>query len=86
MIGGNIFACYVDFRKAFDLLPRDMLLFRLLEQGVDGKMYNAIRNIYSESTCAVRVNDSMTDWFKTEQGLNREIISLRCYSQYMLIL
>ncbi len=68
---GNVFACFVDFRKAFDLLPRDLLLFRLLEYGVDGKMYNAIKCIYRKSSCAVRINDKMTDWFSAEQGVRQ---------------
>ncbi len=53
------------------------MLFRLLEQGVDGKMYNAIRSIYSESTCAVRVNDSMTDFMRRHKLNNIHIMLLK---------
>ncbi len=41
----DIFTCFVDFRKAFDFVPREMLLYRMLELGVDGKMYGAIRGV-----------------------------------------
>ncbi len=58
--GNSVFTCMVDFRKAFDLVPRELLLFRLLEYGIDGKMYNAVKNIYSQSTCAVRINECHT--------------------------
>ncbi len=34
-------------------------------------MYHAIPNIYSISTCAVRINDSMTGWFSAEQGVKQ---------------
>ena len=68
---GNIFACYVDFRKAFDLVSRDLLLFRLLEYGVNGNFYNTIKCIYTKSTCAVRVNDSVTNWFSADQGVKQ---------------
>ncbi len=43
------------------------MLFRKSDVG----LYNAIRTIYYESTCAVRVNDCMTDWFKAEQGVKQ---------------
>ena len=64
----EIYACYVDFRKAFDLLDRDMMLFRFLEYGVDGKFYNVIKGIYYRAQCAVRINGVMTDWFSSSQG------------------
>ncbi len=51
----GVYAAFVDFRKAFDMVNRDMLLFRLLENGVDGKMYFAIKNIYNRASCAIRI-------------------------------
>ncbi len=80
----NIFVAYVDFRKAFDLVHRDMLLFRLLEYGIDGKMYFAIRNIYSRASCAVRVNNLMTNWFDTSQGVKQgDNLSPTCFLTFI---
>ncbi len=67
----DIFACFVDFRKAFDFVPRDMLLHRLLELGVDGKIYYAIRGVYMKASCSVKINGTMSDWFDTSQGLKQ---------------
>ena len=67
----DIFACFVDFRKAFDFVPREMLLYRMLELGVDGKMYGAIRGIYEKSSCSIKLNGIMSDWFTTSQGLKQ---------------
>jgi len=30
---------YIDLKKAFDYVDRDMLLYKLLKLGIDGKMY-----------------------------------------------
>ncbi len=82
--GNSVFTCMVDFRKAFDLVPRELLLFRLLEYGIDGKIYNAVKNIYSQSTCAVRINDSMTSWFSTDQGVKQgDNLSPTLFSGYV---
>ena len=67
----EIYTCFVDFRKAFDMVPRDLLLYRLLEMGIDGKMYSAIKSIYRKASCSVRLNGSMSEWFDTNQGLKQ---------------
>ncbi len=82
--GTDIFAAFVDFRKAFDYVHRDMLLYRLLEYGVDGNMYSAIRSIYKEASCAVRVNNTMTDWFETTQGVKQgDNLSPTCFISFI---
>ena len=35
---GRLFECFVDFRKAFDTIPRDKLWEHLSNIGVQGKM------------------------------------------------
>ncbi len=80
----EIFACYVDFRKAFDLLDRDMMLFRFLEYGIDGKFYNTIKGIYRQAQCTVKLNGSMTDWFSSTQGTKQGgNLSPTCFSMYL---
>ncbi len=80
----NVFACFVDFRKAFDLIDRNMLLYRFLEQGIDGKMYEAIKGIYHRAVCAVRINGTVTDWFETSQGTKQgDNLSPNCFSLYL---
>ena len=35
--------------KAFDRVNRDLLLLRLLEYGIDGKLYNSIKKMYDDN-------------------------------------
>ena len=53
---GPVFTAFIDFRKAFDCINRELLLYRLLLHGIDGKMYNTIKAMYSytESRCRCR--------------------------------
>ncbi len=48
-----------------------MLLYRLLDLGIDGRMYSAVRGIYEKSSCSIRLNGVMSDWFNTSQGLKQ---------------
>ena len=50
----KLYSCFVDFRKAFDLVPRDILLKKLLNYGINGKFFNIIRNIYTNDKASVK--------------------------------
>ena len=41
-----IFGCFVDFSKAFDSLPREILFRKLINYGITGNLYNIILNLY----------------------------------------
>ncbi len=61
----------MDAEKAFDRVDRDLLLYKLLNIGIKGHIYENIKSIYKEATCAVYVNNMLTDWFKTESGVKQ---------------
>ena len=43
--GRNIFACFVDSKKAFDSLPRKLLFEKHLGHGITGKFFNNLKMI-----------------------------------------
>ena len=49
--------------KAFDKVDRNLLLLRLLQYGIDDKMYYSIKNMYVNNIARVKVNNLFTDWF-----------------------
>ena len=51
----KIYSCFVDFKKAFDLIPRDLLLDKLQNLGIKGKFFNIIRFIYTTDKAWVKV-------------------------------
>ena len=65
------FACMVDFAKAFDKTDREMLLFKLLINGLRGKIYQYIKAMYLSTKCCLNINTVLTDWFSTESGLKQ---------------
>ena len=69
----SLFGCFIDLKKAFDCVNREMLLYKLLDKGIEGKMYFIIKSLYNaEKTMAsIKINDLLTDWFYTTQGVKQ---------------
>ena len=47
--GLDTFAALVDLEKAFDWITRSLLFFKLLEFNIDGKIYRAIKALYTNN-------------------------------------
>ena len=67
----STFVAFINFRKAYDLIDRDILFRKLLDLGISGNMYKAIVSLYDEMKCCVRINDFHTEWFEVKCGLKQ---------------
>ena len=70
----KIYACFVDFRKAFDSVWHEGLFYRLLSYGINGKMFQLIKNLYSKSTCTVKIDNNKTSAFSYLRGVRQACI------------
>ena len=67
----NTFAAFVDFQKAFDLVDRKFLLYKLLNIGIQGKLYFAIKSLLLNTTSCVKLNDIYTEEFHINTGIRQ---------------
>jgi len=65
------FCCFVDFQKAFDCVDRICLFTRLLEIGITGKLFNAIKSCYEHTTCRIRLHDYVSESFENNIGVRQ---------------
>ena len=72
--GKWLYSCFIDFSKAFDTVPRDILLKKLLAYGIDGNFFNVIRNIYTNDKICIKYEDKVTDAIKVNQGVKQGCI------------
>lgn len=42
----SLFVAFIDLRKCFDFIDREMMLCKLLVHDIDGKVYNSVKSIY----------------------------------------
>ena len=67
----RIFSCFVDFSKAFDSIPRDILFKKLLKLGINGTFFNNIKNLYENDICQVKLAGGLTKAFLANQGVKQ---------------
>ena len=57
--------------KAFDKVDRSLLLLKMLDCGVDGYMYQAIKSLCMNSMYTVNLNGLCTSWFDAKMGVRQ---------------
>ena len=72
--GSRIYSCFVDFKKAFDSVPRDLLLEKLLNMGITGKFFNILRHIYTSDKACIKMGHSCSDFFNLDIGVRQGCI------------
>lgn len=70
----KIYTCFVDFKKAYDSIWHEGLLYRLLNYGIRGKLFEIIKNLYSKSFCAIKLDNFRTSFFKYSRGVRQGCI------------
>ena len=69
--GGKLYVCFIDLRKAFDSVSRDLLFNMLEERGLKGNFMNSIRAIYKSVKSCVRANNELSEFFECPVGLRQ---------------
>ena len=78
------FLAFIDLKKAFDWIDRDLLLYKLLKNGINGKLYSSIKALYSNTMSCVRINNTFTEWFYVNSGVRQgDSLSTTLFNLYI---
>ena len=69
--GNKLYACFIDFRKAFDTVCHTGLLLKLQRAGINGKIYELIKSMYQNSSSRVKCKNTLTDNIDIKQGVHQ---------------
>ena len=58
-----LFSCFVDFRKAFDCIPRQKLVEKLRKEAVHGRFLDVLISMYSNEKSEIKIDDKLTQSF-----------------------
>ena len=66
-----LFCCFVDFRKAYDMVRRDLLVKRLAELGVHGCMLQAIVQMYWDAPLVPKIGTMLGPEIGSQCGVKQ---------------
>ena len=69
--GDKLYACFVDFKKAFSSVIHPGMKLKLKKFNISGKFYDVINNMYSRTKVCVRIGDIHSNFIKSEIGVRR---------------
>ena len=67
----KVYACFVDFSKAFDTVWRSGLYQKLLHLGIGGNFYNVVKHMYANSKFAVKKNNVRSKLGDYQKGVRQ---------------
>ena len=65
------YTAFIDVKKAYDTVWRNGLWKRMWDEGVRGKMWRVVKEMYSVVQSAVLVGEDQTEWFDLSTGVRQ---------------
>ena len=61
--GQYLTVCFVDFKKAFDTVSRDLLLFKISQLQIKGNFFGVLNDMYNNSSAKIKINKLLSPKF-----------------------
>ena len=84
--GKKLFACFVDFEKAFDKIPINKLIEKLCNLGISGNILRTIENMYQNDEACIKIGNKMTESFQINIRVNKVTTPVQLYLTYILVI
>ena len=80
----KLYLCFVDFKKGYDLIWRKGLLFKLLDNDINGLFYKIIKSMYDRTECNIKNGKNFSYPIEMLCGLKqRDILSPMLFNIYI---
>ena len=79
----KVYAFFVDFKAAFDNVPRNSLIYKLHNLGVSTKIVNIIESMHENTLSAVWTSSEFSSYFRTLCGLEARRPTCSSFIRYI---
>ena len=69
VVGLPLYACFADFKSAFDLINCSRLLYKLMNEGCSGKFLAIVQSTFRHSTSRVKWRGCLGEIFENIYGV-----------------
>ena len=70
-LNGRIFACFVDFRKAYDSVDHNLLWNKLIQKGISSKVLFLLKQMYKDISCRIKSKGHLSEEFFYSVGVRQ---------------
>jgi hypothetical protein len=70
----STFCAFIDFKKAYGWVNRNLLFCKLESLGLSSKIIKALHSLYYNAESCVKINGNYADWFDVKSGLKQGYI------------
>ncbi|MCG8432281.1 MAG: reverse transcriptase family protein, partial [Candidatus Omnitrophica bacterium] len=80
----SLYICFVDFSKAYDSIWHLGLFLKMLRNGIRGKFYSVVKDLYQKSESCVKMTQGRSDFFRCMSGVKQgEPLSPALFNLYV---
>lgn len=80
----HLYCAFIDFTKAFDYVVRNILWYKLIKEGVRGKILDIIKSMYNAVKSKVKHENALSEAFTCNIGVRQgECLSPFLFSMYL---
>ena len=70
-MGNNLIVIFVDFSQAFDRINRNILFYKLKQNGLRGRLIDVLENLYNKTSFRVKYGGRISCRIKESCGVNQ---------------
>ena len=70
-LGKPLYVCFVDFSKAFDLVNRAILFYKLINSGWSGRLIETVKDLYSKTSFCFKFQGEVSSAVPNNIGVNQ---------------
>ena len=70
-MGQSLYVCFIDFSKAFDLVNRDTLFYKLVKMGWTGRVIDILGNLYNKTNIRFKYKGKFSSSFENKMVVNQ---------------